>query len=481
MRAAFPPFDPETFRAEGHALVDRLADYLRAATSAEPGLPVLPWAEPEALAAQWPADFDRPRALGEIFERVLAGSNHLHHPRYLGHQVTAPLPLAALCGLVDGLLNNANAVYEMGPVVTVLERNLARWLGGRLGWDESCDGFLTSGGSLGNLTALLAARQAQAGFDVWSAGVGGGEPLAVLVGETAHYSVTRACQVMGLGSAGVVKVPVDDQWRLRADALPAALASARAAGRRPIALVAAACCTATGSFDPLEPLADFCAAHGLWLHVDGAHGASAALAPAERHWLAGIERADSVVWDAHKMLLVPALCTAVLFRDGRRSYEAFAQEASYLLHKQDPSEEWYNLCGRTFECTKTMAALKLHVALAVHGTQVLGDYVAGRFALGRYFGEIVAAEPDFELPVAPHCNIVCFRYRPPGVADLDALQPAIRQRLLSDGGFHLVQTRLPSGVWLRVTIINPLTTEADLRALLATVRRAGDELARGSA
>jgi L-2,4-diaminobutyrate decarboxylase len=470
--SAFEPFDAETFRSRGHALVDRLADYLTDAQAR--ALPVLPWTEPDAMAERWASDFSQPMAFEDLVERVLADSNHLHHPRYLGHQVTAPLPTSALCGLIDGLLNNANAVYEMGPAVTAMERVLARWLGGKLGWDEHCDGFFTSGGSLGNLTGLLAARQAKAGYDVWNAGEAGGQPLAVLVGESAHYSVSRAAQVMGLGAAGVFTVPVDDEFRLRPELLEPALRCAEAAGRRVIAVAAGACSTATGSFDPLADIADFCAAHDLWLHVDGAHGASAALSGKYRGLLAGIERADSVCWDAHKMLLVPALCTMVLFRDGARSYEAFAQEASYLLHRRDPREEWYNLCGRTFECTKTMAALKLYAALAVHGPAMFDDYVTSRFDLGRRFGQLLEEQPDFELPVAPQCNIVCFRYCPTGVADLDALQVAVRHRLLADGSFHIVQTRLAGKLWLRVTIINPLTDENDLLDLLNAVRAAAD-------
>ncbi|MBI5832829.1 MAG: pyridoxal-dependent decarboxylase [Armatimonadetes bacterium] len=474
--AGFAPFDPDTFRAQGHRLVDRLADYLAQAVSGDPELPVLPHADPNQLLAQWSCDFEQPISFEALTERVLAGSNHLHHPRYMGHQVTAPLPLGALCELIDGLLNNANAVYEMGPVVTAIERNLSRWLGARLGWDARCDGFFTSGGSLGNLTALLAARQVQAGFDVFTDGLLGGEPLAVLVSESAHYSVTRSLQIMGLGQPGVIKVPVDERYRLRPEALPAALAQARAAGRRPIAVAASACCTATGTFDPLGPIADFCAEHGLWLHVDGAHGASAALSERYRELLAGIERADSVLWDAHKMLLTPALCTAVLFRNGDHSFAAFTQQASYLLHQQNPRDEWYNLCGRTVECTKTMTALRLYAALAVLGPRVLGDYVTDRFDLGRRFGQMLDEADDFEMPVAPECNIVCFAYSPPGAAAMPGLQAAIRQRLLADERFHIVQTQLGGRVWLRVTIINPLTTEEDLVALMAATRAAGQEL-----
>ncbi|NUQ01228.1 MAG: pyridoxal-dependent decarboxylase [Armatimonadetes bacterium] len=462
-------FDAARFQELGHRLVDSLAEHLRQAQRG--AMPVLPWVEPDEQVRQWSAEFAGGADPLALLERVIAGSNHLQHPRYVGHQVTPALPLAALCHLVATFLNSATAVYEMGPVATAMERLCAGWMARQLGWSEAADGVFTSGGSLGNLTALLAARQARAGYDVWSEGEAGRPPLAVLVGAQAHYSVARALQILGLGRDGAVPVAVDDRFRLDPADLAPALRRAEAAGRQVFAVVASSCSTATGAFDPLEPVADFCELAGLWLHIDGAHGASAALCPTERHLLAGIERADSVVWDAHKMMLLPALCTAVLFRDGRRSFEAFAQEASYLLHRHDPSEEWYNLCGRTFECTKPMMALPLYVALATYGEGMFGSHVGSRFALGRQFGRLLAEAPDFELPVMPTANIVCFRYRPAGVSDLDGLQAEVRRRILAEGSFYLVQTRLPDGIYLRVTLIQPRTALADLEELLETVRR----------
>lgn len=198
-------------------------------------------------------------------------------PRYVGHQVSAPLPQAALASLASALLNNGMAVYEMGPVATGMERAVLGWLASRLGLPASADGVLTSGGSVGNLTGLLAARNARAGFGIWKAGAQAGPPLAVLVSEEAHYSVRRAAQLMGLGEAGAVRVETDARYRLRPEALDAALAAATREGRRVFAVVASACSTATGAFDPLDQVADFCEPQGLWLHVDAAHGGSAAL------------------------------------------------------------------------------------------------------------------------------------------------------------------------------------------------------------
>ncbi|MFN2383730.1 MAG: aspartate aminotransferase family protein [Gemmatimonadota bacterium] len=472
LRAAY---DPERFRRAAHRAADLAADYLAQATGRDPALPVLPWTPPEAAASAWPSAFSDPPQveLDALLARVLAESTHLHHPRHTGHQVPPPLPVTAATDLVAGLLNNSLAIYEMGPAGAMIERAVIQWLADAIGYGPAAGGVITSGGSLGNLTALLAARQAGAGFDAWTEGTAGA-PLAVLVSEQAHYCVGRAAQVMGWGRGGVVTVPVDGQLRLRADALPEAAARAEAAGRRVVAVVASACGTAAGTYDPLEAMADFCAARGLWFHVDGAHGAAAALSDRYRHLVAGIERADSVVWDAHKMLLTPSLTTAVLYRDGRRADDAFAQDASYL-YERSAREEWYNLSHRTLECTKPMAALRLYAALAVHGPGLFSDFVTSTFDLARDFAARVAAAPDFTVPHDPESNIVCFRYRTADTlaAGVDALQSRVRRRLIAGGAFYVSQVRLPTGLHLRVTLMNPLTTAGDLDALIEAVRAAG--------
>lgn len=465
-------YSPEQFRLQGHALVDQLADYLAQALAGKLDA-VLPAHAPDDLAKDWQRDFQSPHpmSLPVLMAEVLAQSNHLHHPRYIGHQVSAPLPITALCEMAAALLNNGTAIYEMGPVSTAMERNVIRWMSDHVGYGPEADGFLTSGGSAGNLTALLAARQAMAGYDLWEAGQKPEEPFAILASAHIHYSLQRVVQVMGWGKDAVIAVPLDENFRLDASQLQPAYDKAVAAGRRVIAVVGNACSTATGSYDPLEAIGAFCKEKGLWFHVDGAHGASALLSEKYRPLLSGIEQADSVVWDPHKMMMMPALVTAVLFKDGRDSYKAFAQKASYLFQKP-PEEEWFNLAHRTLECTKRMMSLKLYAALSLYGEGVFAEHVTRMYDLAKDFAGLLLAQPDFELAVMPESNIVCFRYAPEGFSgDLSALQAEIRQRILKDGSFYLVQTQLPQGVFLRVTLMNSFTTLSDLEALLETIRQ----------
>ena len=463
-------FDPEAFRRDGHKVVDILADFLAGSTP-ERRPRVMAYEEPDAMLASWADRFGAAPAVpfAELLPEILARSNDLFHPRYIGHQCTTSLPLAALGGFAGEFLNNASAIYEMGPVNVAMERQLVRWMTGLAGFGPDADGVFTNGGTIGNLTALLAARQATAGDDVWGKGVGSEAPVAVLVPETCHYSVKRAVAVMGLGEDAAVPVAADERFHTRPGDYALAFDEAVVKGRRPVVAVANACSTATGSYDDLESIAEFARGRGLWLHVDGAHGAAALLSAKYRHLVRGIDRADSFIWDAHKNMLIPALATAVLFRDGGRSYEAFSAKASYLFERS-AREEWYNYAHRTMECTKTMMGLRLFIALAAYGTDFFGGYVTAAYDLARGFASLIRDSGDFETAVEPESNIVCFRYLKRNGPDLDGLQRHIRRTLLERGNFYVVQAELRGRAWLRCTLINPRTTLADLEALLAEIR-----------
>lgn len=478
-----PAYDPSFFRQAGHQLVDRLADHLAAALAGR--TPVMPDLPPVATAARYQGPLPRQGAadplgrFGEISEQVIGESLHLHHPGCMGHQVAPTLPAAALADLLSAVLNQSMAVYETGPGGTQIERQTVRWLAEVVGYGPGADGVFTSGGSLGNLTALLAARNMAGARGAWAHGVGAEKPMAVLVSAQAHYSIARATGILGLGEDAVFRVATDDRFCMDPAALASAHDEAVARGYTIMAVVGSACTTATGSYDPLEALADFCAARNIWFHVDGAHGASVLLSPRYRHLAAGIERADSVVWDAHKTLLVPSLATAVLFKQGGHNLAAFSQEATYLFQRDDADEALFDVGLRTVECTKRMLALKLWTVLELIGADALGEMVAGLHDAAREMATLLEAAPDFELLISPMSNILCFRHRPDAAdgttwtdAALDAHQAALRARAIASGEFYLVQTRIAGRLYLRVTIMNVQTGEQQFVRLLALLRDA---------
>lgn len=471
-------YSPDTFREIGHQLIDLLADHLQEVHDRQ--ALAIPYRPPSESAGFWKADLEgRSGTPIDFFKEILAHSVQVQHPRYMGHQVCPPAPLAALSSLVDGLLNNGMAIYEMGMAASSIEQVVIGEVAQRMGFGKQADGVLTSGGTLANLTALLAARAVKSKQAVWTAGQQDTR-LALMVSEEAHYCVDRAVRIMGWGEAGIIKVPVDEQFRMRHDLLPDYLEKARAEGMEVIALVGSACSTSTGSFDDLNALADFCAAEQLWFHVDGAHGAALALSPLHRGIVAGLERADSVAMDFHKMLLTPVLATALIFREADDSYRTFSQRAQYLWEGQS-EKEWYNLAKRTFECTKLMMGVKVYALLRTYGFELWEAYLEKVMDNGAIFAQLVRAHPDFELAVPPACNIVCFRYLTAGATleEQNQLNAAIRQYLLEDGRFYIVQTQLNGQLFLRVTLTNPHTEKEDIEALLTLIGSKALELRAG--
>ncbi|WP_051752234.1 pyridoxal phosphate-dependent decarboxylase family protein [Streptosporangium amethystogenes] len=453
----------EEFARAAGVTVDELAAYV--AESQSGATPVIRRRPPGELAerlglARWIREGGMTaEAYREFLRDYLAEGTRMHHPAYLGHQIAAPDFPAALADFVHGATNNPMAVYEMGASAATVEFEVLRWMLGKVGFGETGGGVLTHGGSLANLTALLAAR-ASAAPEAWTDGVPG--DLALLVPASTHYSLTRAAAILGLGERAVMPLDVDGLGRIDVARLPKAMERVRRAGRRPMALVANACATGTGLYDDLRGVGEFCAANGVWFHVDGAHGASALLAAEHRHLLDGIELADSLIWDAHKMLRTSSLAAAVLTRREGDLDAAFQQRASYLFY----GEQGFDLIGRTVECSKAELGLKIFLNLAWRGEGGLGEHVARQYATAHRFWELARERPGFECPYEPESNIVCFGY---GTAD----PVDVRERLMADGAFQLTSAELGGVRHLRVTVMAPATDDKTLEALLDRIAELG--------
>lgn len=467
-------YDRERFQEQAQSLLELLGKHLDQTQSGTQEK-VLNWNNPENELQFW-KDFAKQAdkgftgsSLTDFFSNTLAHTIHTHHPRYVGHQVTSPAPPTSLTAMLGALLNNGMAVYEMGMAPTALERIVTDRLCEKIGYDQNSRGLLTSGGTLANLTALLMARQSRVSYDVWQEGLQ--NRLGILVSEEAHYCVDRAAKIMGLGEAGILSVPVTKDYAMDTEALKEVYQKARAEGIEVFALVGSAPSTATGVYDPLEEQAAFAKENGLWFHVDAAHGGAAIFSEDYKHLMKGAEQADSVVIDGHKMMLMPTLTTALLYKNGQDGHQTFSQKASYLL-EDTTEEDWYNGAKRTFECTKTMTSLHWYLLMELYGIEVFDEYVTRQYDLGRSFAAQIQADPDFELGLQPQSNIVCFRYVKEGetVEELNRLNAQIRQKALETGRFYLVQTRLKEKQFLRCTLMNPFTTPEHLQELLDHLR-----------
>jgi len=463
-------YDPEQFRRQGHELIDHIADLLTQQATGD--RPAISYQSPEDSYTYWKNDSENNSHTDplHLLQQALVRGVQVQSPNYLGHQISPPVPITALAGLVNDMMNNGMGVYEMGQVGVTLERLVCQIVARHMGFTGAADGMLTSGGTLANLTALLTARSVKASERVWQEG--SHQQLALMVSEEAHYCVDRAVRIMGWGEAGIIKVPVNERYEIRTDLLEDYWQQARAEGKEVIAVVGSACSTATGSFDDIPALADFCESHNLWLHVDGAHGAATVFSDTYHSLVRGLERADSVAMDFHKMLLTPAIATALIYREGQNSYRTFAQRAAYLWESQD-DHEWYNLAKRTFECTKAMYSLKFYSLYRTYGKELLGAYVTQVIDTTLAFAKKLEQHDHFELAVAPRCNIICFRHRPTArltPTELNQLNSHIRQELLEDGHYYVVQTRLRDQVYLRCTLTNPFTREAHLEGLIQKIQ-----------
>lgn len=395
-----------------------------------------------------------PATYRDFLTAFLSEGTRLHHPGFLSHQSASPDFPAALADLVHGATNNPMAIYEMGAAAATVEFEVLRWMLAKVGFPAG-GGVLTHGGSLANLTALLAAR-ARAAPDAWEEGVPG--DLVILAPPAAHYSIARAGSILGLGRRALVPLETDDLGRIDPARLPDLAKKLDISGKRVMALVASACATATGLYDDLRAVGEWCREHGVWFHVDAAHGASALLSDRYAHLLDGIELADSVIWDAHKMLRTSSLAAAVLVRREGDLDAAFQQEASYLFY----GDQGFDLLTRAVECTKAELGLKIFLNLAWRGERGLGGYVTRQYATAHRLWELARQRPGFTLPYEPESNIVCFRY---GTGD----QAEIRERLMRDGSFYLTSTELDGVRHLRVTVMAPATDDATLHSLLAEI------------
>ena len=484
-----PAYAAGPFRDAGRAAVDALAGHLAAAMSGE--TPVLNWNAPaENVAAAAALMRGEPVAGGgdvagrvrDLVGEVLKRGQNLHSPRYIGHQVPASVPVAGLFDAVGSVTNQPMAIYEMGPFASAAEEACVAALGEKLGFEAGTfAGFVTHGGSLANTTCLLTARNVKLG-DAWEDGAPRTGPRPALVAHAeSHYCVARAAGVLGLGTRNVVKAALDDRRRIDPPKLDEALRVLKEEGRPVIAVAAGACATPVGAFDDLNAVADVCEKHGVWLHVDAAHGGAASFSKKHRHLLDGVSRADSVIWDAHKMLFVPALCAFVFYKNRDHRFEAFRQDAPYLFDPSDPGLAEHDSGMKTLECTKRAAALGLWGTWATFGERLFEDLVDITFALARNLYEKLAAADDFEPLNDPQCNIVAFRHVPPrlrgaGDAAVSRFHQALRTGLVRSGRFYVTPTKKDGVAALRCTCMNPLTTEGHLDELLDELRRRGRDL-----
>ncbi len=392
-------------------------------------------------------------------------------PRYFAFIGSSGLEVGVLADALASCFDVNLARYA--AAATEVERQALQGVGEFVGYPGSA-GTFTSGGTVSNLTALAAARErALPGSRI--AGLGGSRP-AIYASEDAHYSIKRAVEVLGFGSASLRLLPVDSNRRLRPETLASAIEADLRAGMTPVAVVATAGTTLCGAIDPLAAVADVCSERGVWLHVDGAYGLPAASVSGFSDRFAGVERADSISIDAHKWLYLPKACGVVLVRDPSTLAAAFAHAESYMPHEQDE----LHAVDMTLEYSRPFRALKLWLAFRVHGADALREAIRRNLEQTALLVAEIRRHDDLELLMEPPLSIVLFRHSPPLAGDWNEHNARLAEALQADGRVYVASATVDGTVWLRPCFVNYRTTDGDVRALVEIAREVGAGLGPGT-
>ena len=470
--------DPESWdamRALGHRMIDDVMTYLERIGDA----PV--WRKPSAEAmdayrAPLPMSATSPeRIYDEYREHVLPFVIGNGHPRFWGWVTGTGTPLGMLADLLASGVNAHAAFGDQSG--THLERQVIGWFTELFGMPASSGGLLVSSGSTANLTGLIAARDAMVPEFLHDGA--SGTQCVVYASDEVHNSVDKAIGIIGLGRRNLRRVATDDDYRIIPAALERAIAEDRAAGRKPICIIATAGTVNTGAVDDLEALAAIARRERLWFHVDGAFGASLIVSRRLRHLLRGIEHADSIAFDFHKWFYVPYDVGCVLVRDEAHLRAAFSPPASYLA-KLDRGIVGGGVSygGLGLDLSRRFRALKVWMSLKEHGADRYGEQIEQNVAQAQYLAGLVAREPELELAAPVPLNVVCFRYAPAGVTgeEKDALNREVLMRLQERGIAAPSSTVLDGRFAIRAAITNHRSTRADFDILVRAVLDIGREL-----
>jgi aromatic-L-amino-acid/L-tryptophan decarboxylase len=449
-----------------------IADAWRSFDSARPAEPPVSDAL-RALALEGLSE--QPSSALEVLEtakRFLDTSVAQARPRYFA--------FIGSSGLEVGVLADALAsTFDVNLATTarsadLIENQALRFVAELFGYPFS-GGAFTSGGMVSNLTALTAARE-RALPDARRTGLNG-RPAALYCSSEAHYSVRRAAEVLGIGADFVRGLPMDAQHRVQADAIADAIDADLEAGITPVAVVATAGTTLTGAIDPIAALADICAARGVWLHVDGAYGLPGAAVHEVRPRFAGLERADSISVDAHKWLYLPKACGVVLVKDRHTLTAAFSHNESYMLH--DDSQP-LNFVDSTLEYSRPFRALKLWMALRVHGAAQFRAAIRRNLEQAQLCANLVRTASDLELLTEPQLSTVPYRHVPDALRGnetaLNRHNLELVRAMQDDGRVYISSALVDGKHCLRPCFVNFRTSDDDVSVLIDVTRELGSRL-----
>lgn len=405
-------------------------------------------------------------------ETIIPFSRQNAHPRMFGYVQSPGTPLAAFADLLASTLNANLTVWRSAPAPVELERLTIDWIRQILGFNAEAGGLFVSGGSMANLAAIAAARQAKD----YSPG-----RLRMYASSETHFSIAKAAALLGIGRENVRQVAVDERFKIRTNDLVAKITADLEAGYVPFCVVANAGTVNTGAVDPLTEIRGIANRFQLWMHVDGSYGVFAVLAESARELFAGIEQADSIALDPHKWLYLPVDVGCVIYRAPEVARAAFSHEAEYTRVIGEEADEAFAFWDYGPELSRRFRALKVWMLLKGVGLDSLGEAIESNLACARYLESMVRASDDFEMAASVELSIFCFRHLPLHLRSekpqaIDDFNERLLIALQRDGSSYLSNTTLGGRFALRGCVLNYRTTLRDMEILLDDLRRVAKTL-----
>lgn len=472
--------DPREFRQAGHQVVDLLAEYLERIEER----PVFPDVEPRTLnqlfaepLPQQPEPMDA--ILRELEEKLLPYCTHVGHPGYMGLITPSPNPVGVLGDFIASALNQNLGAYTIGPSAVAMERRTVKWLTDMAGYGEGAGGNLTSGGTMANFVGLKLARDWASRDRAQHDGVH--ERWAVYMSEERHVSVDKAVDCVGAGRSAMRILPTDARFRVRLDALEAAIAEDKKNGIRPMCIVGIFGTTNTGAVDDIRALRAIADREGMWLHADAAYGGGMLLSHEWPMRNDGLETADSITIDPHKWFYAPLDAGAILVKDERRLTVSFGMKPSYLTDEMDRGNERYQYYVHGFEQSRRFRGLKVWMSFKRYGARQIGEWIDANVHQARHLYALLQRYPDFEPACEPVMSAICIRYRAGNLDEAESknLHAEVARRIELGGKFWISTTELKGKSWFRINPVNFRTRTEHMEDLIELLKQECEEYVRG--
>lgn len=461
--------DVKEFRTVGHKVVDLLAKYLENIESK----PVFPDADPKLVNRLFEEPLpEQPEAfedvLAELQQKLLPYCTHVGHPGYMGLITPSPTPVGVIGDFICSALNQNLGVYSIGPSAVAMERSTLRWLTDLVGYGPKAGGNLTSGGMMANFIALKLGRDWASHDRAQHEGIH--ERWAVYVSEERHVSVDKAVDAVGLGRSSLRALPTDSKFRVRLDALEAAIVQDKKDGIKPMCLVGIFGTTNTGAMDDIRALRQIADREGMWLHADAAYGGGMLLSHDFRLRERGLELADSVTIDPHKWFYAPLDAGAVLVKDEARLTTSFGMKPAYLTDEMEGAKDRYQYYVHGFEQSRRFRSLKVWMSFKRYGTRQIGEWIDNNVRQAQHLYALVKDDPEFEAASNPPMSAICIRYTGVNEADAVKLHADVAERVEKSGRFWIGTTELKGKMWFRINPVNFRTRQEHMEQLLRLLR-----------